>query len=291
MQRIFENIGAAVLTLRNTIEWNDILDIALMSILIYGLITIVRRTRAVQLVKGIAMLFIGYLLASMLQLKTITFLFDNVFQVGLVALVVVFQPELRRALERMGRGKIGAMLSFLGSRPTPEKTLIWKDAIATICDSAEHMSASRTGALMVIERSTGLGEIINTGTSVDAEATSELIETIFYEGSPLHDGAVVIRDGRVCAAGCLLPLTSNSDISRDMGTRHRAAIGMSESSDAIVVVVSEETGIISVAKNGLVVRRLDRASLHQILENEIIPAPQEKPEILSVLKKGDKNEK
>ncbi len=291
MQRLAESIVSAFLTLRNTFTWNDILDIAILSVLIYSLIKIVKRTRAVQLVKGILMLFLAYMLADILELKAITFLFNNVFQVGLLAIVVVFQPELRRVLERMGRGRIGGMLSFLNARPTPEKTAVWMDAIAAICDSAERMSRSRTGALIVIERSTGLGEIINTGTTVDASATSELIETIFYEGSPLHDGAVVVRDGRICAAGCLLPLTSNSDISRDMGTRHRAAIGMSESSDAVVVVVSEETGIISVAKNGIVVRRLDRASLHRILDNEIIPEPVEKPEILGVLKKGDRNEK
>ncbi|MEG2259053.1 MAG: DNA integrity scanning protein DisA nucleotide-binding domain protein, partial [Oscillospiraceae bacterium] len=165
--------------------------------------------------------------------------------------------------------------AIFSGKMSSDEISTWNDAIVTVCDSTERMAKERTGALIVIEMETSLGEIVRTGTKIDAAPTCELLETIFYEGTPLHDGAVVIRNGRVEAAGCLLPVSQNTDISRDMGTRHRAALGMSENSDAIIVVVSEESGIISIAQNGLIVRRLDKSNLFRILQNEIMPQPEE----------------
>ena len=255
--------------------FRDLLDILLVAYIIYALIMLARQTRAAQLMRGIVVVVLAWFLAGLVDLKTIKFLLDNVLQFGLLAVVVVFQPEIRRALEQMGRSKLSSLAIFAG-KLTGDEITRWNDAIVTICDSAERMSKDRTGALIVIERKTSLGEIVRTGTKVDAGVTGEMLETIFYEGTPLHDGAVVVKDGRIEAAGCILPVSQNTEISKDMGTRHRAALGMSENSDALVIVVSEETGIISVARDGLIVRRLDKTTLYRLLQNEIIPPQEEK---------------
>ncbi|MEG2938807.1 MAG: diadenylate cyclase CdaA [Oscillospiraceae bacterium] len=275
---ILSSLGDAYTTISNTFEWRDVIDIALIAYIIYAVITLVRQTRAAQLMRGIVILLIARFIALMLSLKTTNFLLENVLQFGLLAIVVVFQPELRRALEQVGRSKLSTLAIFSGKMSSDEIST-WNDAIVTVCDSTERMAKERTGALIVIEMETSLGEIVRTGTKIDAAPTCELLETIFYEGTPLHDGAVVIRNGRVEAAGCLLPVSQNTDISRDMGTRHRAALGMSENSDAIIVVVSEESGIISIAQNGLIVRRLDKSNLFRILQNEIMPQPEEGEEM------------
>lgn len=274
MTRFFSTIADAFTTILRTFVWQDVFDIAIIAYLIYAAITLVRQTRAAQLMRGIIILLIARVLALILELRTVNFLLENVLQFGLLAVVVVFQPELRRALEQVGRSSL-SNLAFFSNKMSDDEAALWNDAIVTICDSAEHMSRSKTGALMVIERKSSLGEIVRTGTKIDCGLTCDLLETIFYEGTPLHDGAVIIKNARIEAAGCLLPVSQNTDISRDMGTRHRAALGISESSDALVVVVSEETGIISVAQNGLIVRRLDKSNLFRILQNEIIPKPEE----------------
>lgn len=186
-------------------------------------------------------------------------------------MVVVFQPELRRALEQVGRTSLFGMQLFKGKADPGDLRAKWQSAIVAVCDSAEQLADSRTGALVVLERRTNLSEIIKTGTVLNADITPEMLGTIFYEGTPLHDGAVVVRDGRIEAAGCFLPLSNNLEIGKDMGTRHRAALGMSENSDAVVVVVSEETGIISLAKNGVLIRRLDRQNLFNLLEGDMVP--------------------
>lgn len=272
MEAFFDSVSNA---LRNFFSsgnwWSDVIDILIVTFLIYEVILLIRRTRAVQLIKGISIVVVAYFAARLLELKTVSFLFENVLQIGLLALIIVFQPEVRRGLEKMGRGGF----SFFSNRFTSDQFTMWHGPIVSICESVEHMAEDNVGALIVIERTTGLNEIVGTGTVIDAEVTSELIETIFYEGSPLHDGAMVIENGRVRAAGCLLPLSSNIEISRDMGTRHRAALGMSENSDALIVVVSEETGIVSVAQNGIFIRRLDNANLFRMLSNELMPTPAE----------------
>ncbi len=272
MNQFWSNIVDAFVTIRRTFMWQDLIDIAIIAYLIYAAISLMRQTRAGQLFRGILILLVARIAATIIGLRTVNYLLETVLQFGLIAAVVVFQPELRRALEQVGQSSLSGI--FPGKMMEDEVQL-WNDAIVTICDSVERLSREKTGALIVIERKSSLGEIVRTGTKIDSAPTSDLIETIFYVGTPLHDGAVVVKNARIEAAGCLLPVSQNTDISRDMGTRHRAALGMSENSDALVVVVSEETGIISVAQNGLIVRRLDKSNLFRILQNEIIPKPEE----------------
>lgn len=198
--------------------------------------------------RGLLLLLVFYALADVMQLRTVRWVLTNVMQIGFIAAIVLFQPELRRTLERMGQSTNWTKLLFTTHRQDPTLRGAWQSAVVAICDAAEQLSDTRTGALMVLERMNNLDEIIRTGTPLSADVIPEMLGTIFYEGTPLHDGAVVIRDGRIVAAGCVLPLSNNLEMGKDMGTRHRAGLGMSENSDAIVVVVSEETGIISLAK-------------------------------------------
>ena len=235
------------------------------------------------MVKGIALLILFYGFAVLLDLRTVTWVLNNVVTVAFTAAVVIFQPELRRALERMGQTTVWANRLF-GNRHRSFAARCGS-AVVAICDAAEQLSDTRTGALMVLERRNNLDEIIRTGTPMHADVIPEMLGTIFYEGTPLHDGAVVIRDGVIVAAGCVLPLSNNLDMGKDMGTRHRAGLGMSENSDAIVVVVSEETGIISLAKNGVLIRRLDRQNLFNLLQEEVVPPEETEEDNESVLKK------
>lgn len=251
----------------------DLVDIAIIAFLVYELITMVRQTRAAQLMKGILVLFVAWFVSSIFELRTLNWLLNTILQFGMLALVVIFQPELRRALEQVGRTNVLAMNLFRPQTMDEKVREEWQNAIATVCDAAEQMSDSRTGALIVFERRSNLGEIIKSGTELNSDINVEALGTIFYEGTPLHDGAVVVRDARIKAAGCVLPLSANLEISKDMGTRHRAALGMSENSDAICVVVSEETGIVSLAKNGVLIRRLDRQNLFNLLKSELVSEP------------------
>lgn len=271
-------------------KFADIVDIIIVAFVVYELITLVRQTRAAQLMKGIVVLFIAWFLSSLFDLRTVNWILNNIMQFGLLALVVIFQPELRRALEQVGRTNVLALTLFKPQTLDEKAREQWQNAIATVCDAAEQMSDSRTGALIVFERRSNLGEIIKTGTELNADINVEALGTIFYEGTPLHDGAVVVRDARVKAAGCVLPLSANLEISKDMGTRHRAALGMSENSDAICVVVSEETGIVSLAKNGVLIRRLDRQNLFNLLKIELLPEPTQQDDRRFSLKKRKKGE-
>ncbi|MEG1103995.1 MAG: diadenylate cyclase CdaA [Oscillospiraceae bacterium] len=255
----------------------DIIDILIVAFLIYEVIMLVRQTHAAQLAKGIIILLVSFFGADILGLRTLRFFLEGVIQVGFLALVIVFQPELRRALEQMGRTNIFAVKLFRSNQDDAGLRTQWQNAVVAVCDAVERMAETRTGALIVFERKTNLSEIIKTGTKLHADINPEMLGTIFYEGTPLHDGAVVIRDAQIEAGGCFLPLSNNLEIGKDMGTRHRAALGMSENSDAVVVVVSEETGIISLAKNGVLIRRLDRQNLFGLLEGDIVPPmPDEK---------------
>lgn len=270
------------------IRFSDILDIVIVAFLIYEVIILVRHTRAQQLAFGICVLVLSYAISVAAQLRTLQFVLSTVMQFGIVVLAIVFQPELRRALEQVG-GVNSAFSRIIHGNKNIDDGLRakWENAIVAICDASERMGEQKTGALMVIERKIILNEIIRTGTILHSDVNVETLGTIFYEGTPLHDGAVVIRDGLVEAAGCFLPLSNNLEISKDMGTRHRSALGMSENSDAVVVVVSEETGIISVAKNGVLIRRLDRQNLFNLLVSEIIP-PQEEIKKRSLFHKKEK---
>ena len=213
---------------------------------------------------------IGYFLSYQFNLKMLSTILNSIFQFGVIVLIFVFQPELRRALEQIGRSKLGDYWSF----PTgnnEEYIKLQKNAIKVVADAAEEFKQSKTGALMVFERKTKLGDIISTGTIVDAKPSVAILGNIFYNKAPLHDGAMILRDGSIYAAGCILPLTRNENVSIDLGTRHRAALGMSENSDAVIVVVSEETGSISIAMNGILKRNYNRETLERELIDLILP--------------------
>ena len=235
------------------------------------LLGIVSRTRAGQLARGALVVALIYVIATTSNMRTVTWIMDSLLQVGLLTLVVVFQPEIRRALERMGQTDQWFLKFFRVRHVDPATRGSWRSAIIAICDAAERFSETKTGALIVLERRTDLSEIERTGTPVDCEVNPEVLGTIFYEGTPLHDGAAIIEDGRIKAAGCVLPLSNNLDLGKDMGTRHRACLGIAENSDAIAIVVSEETGIISMAKNGVLIRHFDRQTLYTRLVDEMIP--------------------
>ncbi len=261
-----------------TVLPQDLLDIAIISYLFYQVAKLVRETRAAQLVKGIMILLLMSVLATQLRLRTLSFLMENILQTGLVVMVVVFQPELRRALEQVGRSQIGKLKFFSSGMVEGEVRERWRGFVDALVEGAASLSRQKIGALVVIERNTRLGDIIKTGTVIDSGPSAELIGNIFFPNSPLHDGAMVVRDGRLHAAGCFLPLSDNSEISRELGTRHRAALGMSEMSDAVVVVVSEETGFITVCRDGKLERGYSVERLRQYLTDELLPEPSEPSE-------------
>ncbi|MCL2698316.1 MAG: diadenylate cyclase CdaA [Oscillospiraceae bacterium] len=245
----------------------DILDILLMSYLAYKLLKLIRETRAEQLLRGIITIFLIFFIVSQFNLRVLGFLSETFFSIALMAVIVMFQPELRRVFEKLGRAKVVQTLTFNAADPRTDMAA----AVEQIAGACEKLSRSATGAIIVMERQTKLGEQADTGTVLNATASAELLGNIFFPNSPLHDGAVIIREGVVLAAGCFLPKPQNEEfISKDLGTRHRAAIGMSEISDAIVIVVSEETGIISIAENGSLRRGLDRFKLAEILNREML---------------------
>ena len=276
---------AKLTMLVSTMRFSDIVDILIVAYLIYNIIMLIRKTNSFRLARGILLILIALWLSGVLKLTMFNRLLQKTVELGLIALVIIFQPELRRALERMGQTTVWANRLFGNRRTDPSLRGVWQSAVVAICDAAEQLSDTRTGALMVLERRNNLDEIIRTGTPMHADVIPEMLGTIFYEGTPLHDGAVVIRDGVIVAAGCVLPLSNNLDMGKDMGTRHRAGLGMSENSDAIVVVVSEETGIISLAKNGVLIRRLDRQNLFNLLQEEVVPPEETEEDNESVLKK------
>ncbi len=242
----------------------DIIDILIIAFIVYKAIEFLRETRAGQLVKGIVFLLVLYAFAIVFKLAVLRWLLSAVFGSAIVAIAIIFQPELRRLLERVGQTKIGNLQSG-----GDENELV-ADSANKICKAAGQMQKTKTGALIVFERKTQLGEIINTGTIVDAEVSESLINNIFFPKSPLHDGAVVVRDGRIFAASCILPLTQSTDFSSQLGTRHRAAIGMTENSDAVVLIVSEETGIISVAFNGQITRNHTVQSAFDEIKDKLV---------------------
>lgn len=248
------------------IRFADVLDIIVVSFVVYTAAKWIRDTRAEQLIKGIVILLVAAQVFFWLQLNTINFILQNAVQTGILALLVVFQPELRRALEHMGRSKFGSFLQ-VGGHISDEELAVNIDKIV---QAVSAMSQRKIGALLVLERKTHIGDIIRSGTTVDALISPELIMNIFMPNSPLHDGALVVRENRLIAAGCFLPLTQKEDLSQELGTRHRAAIGLSESVDAVVVVVSEETGKISIALNGDLTRNLNADTLKRALSKSFI---------------------
>lgn len=261
-----------------TISFIDIIDILIVAYIIYRIMKLLKDTSAERLIKGIIILVGIMLLASMLHLTMISWLLQQALNVGLFAIVVVFQPELRRLLEQIGKGNFSRLI-VPANAPDEVESMI----TATVSACAD-MSRTKTGALIVFERRERLGEIISTGTMVDAAPSAELIKNIFFKNSPLHDGAMIVRAGRVCAAGCVLPLSGNQSLSRDLGTRHRAAVGMSESADSVLVVVSEETGSISVAIGGMLKRHLSPDMLRKLLENELLDSEKQEKSRLAAIR-------
>ena len=243
----------------------DVLDIIIVAYLVYKILGFIQETRAQQLVRGLVVLGIVFFLSDFLKLYLLNWLLRNFVTMGLFALIVLFQPELRRGLEQLGRRNI--VSGQFRSLDKENAIEVVKEIVAAVDD----FSATRTGALIVFERETMLNDIIETGTIVDARISVRLLGNLFYEGSPLHDGAVIIRGDRIHAASCVLPLTKKKNIGRNLGTRHRAGLGVSEVSDALVIVVSEETGVISVAENGNFRRFMDLKSVEKILLGVYMP--------------------
>ena len=244
------------LSIIKTIQIRDIIDILAIALLIFGLFRLVRETRAVQLLKGLLVLFVVYFISSLFGFVMLSGLLRAFFEAAVVLIAIIFQPEIRKALEQMGRNNTWSKyIKFLQKRgKTDEQKKAIKKSIQDAADTAMLFSRSKTGALMVFERETMLSDIALTGTIIDAETSVALFGNIFFNKAPLHDGACIIRDGKLYAAGCILPLTDNKNVDINLGTRHRAALGISEQSDAVVLTVSEETGVISIAIDGILMR-------------------------------------
>lgn len=246
----------------------DTLDILLVTYLIYLAIRFLRQTQAAPLIKGLLFVFGVTLLANLLKMNVTSFIISSLLEFGILALIIIFQPELRALLERVGRGNV-TKISNIFTSESEQMAAAKREQAQMIVDAMMDMSHTKTGALIVIEGTTRLGDITKSGTVIDAAISSELIMNVFYPKSPLHDGALILRGDRMVAAGCVLPLTQNFTLSHELGTRHRAAIGMSEMADCLVVVVSEETGKISTAHNGVLIRNLDAISLSDAIYHHI----------------------
>ena len=258
---VFSNGLSRSVNYLSTMGISDFLDIIIVAYLIYKAIGFVRRTNSNNLAKGLVVFLLALWGSDIFSLTMINFLLRKTAELGLIALLILFQPELRRLLERMGSG-------FASGRST--SGTVMDSAISQTVQACCDMSASKTGALIIFERGVALNSIISTGTVINADTTAELLKNMFFNKAPLHDGAVIIRDGRIAAAGCVLPLTQRTNLSKDLGMRHRAGIGASEVSDAITIIVSEETGGISVAVEGMLKRNLSVSMLEQILRKELI---------------------
>lgn len=271
MSEFFQNLWRSITVLFTTqISIGDIFDIAIVSVLIYMLLRVTKRTRAQQVIKGLGILLVLAVISSWLNLSVINWMFSTLLQWMLLIIIIIFQPELRQMLEQLGRGSFSLRKKDGGdNRKKAEKT------VDEIVRTAQNLSKRRVGALIVFQMNSKLDDICETGTAIDACISSMLLENIFEPNTPLHDGAVIIRDMRVCAAGCFLPLSENTGIDKKLGTRHRAALGISERTDAVALVVSEETGVISYTRGGAIHRYIDSRSLRELLESLFINTSQE----------------
>ena len=271
-----------------SMQWSDFVDIALVAFLIYKLLPLIRTPSTMRIARALLAVVVLAWLTEVLQLYTVSFILNQFLAVGLLALVILFQPELRRMLDHLGSVKFRNLLG-IGSKPVQEMDTV----ISQTVRACEVMSRERVGALIVFAREARLEEYFKTGTQIDGQVSEQLIRNIFFPKAALHDGAMIIRDGRVAAAGCVLPLSESNRLSADLGTRHRAGVGMSEASDAVVVIVSEETGTISVAVGGMLKRHLASQTLERLLRNELCPKEEAKEQNLAVklrqkLQKKDK---
>ncbi len=280
------NVGQQALSLFSNLfahpDWRNLLDILIVAVLIYQVLKMFKHTRADSVIKGVAIVLLITWLSEILQLNAINWLLQQVLGTGAVLLVVLFQPELRRALEQIGRGRFWARL--VGGKASRRAEGMVEELVGALLD----LSRKKIGALIVIERKTGLNDIIESGTHLDAEISAALVENIFEPNTPLHDGAIILRDDRIAAAACILKLTEDNTLSRELGTRHRAAIGVSEDTDAIVLIVSEETGIISTAQGGKLTRHLDKKTLTALLTEIMVPEDLTVKQTLARWKEGPK---
>ena len=267
MLEIVQNFIQTNIPIARSIRVTDILDISILSFFIYKLLWTFRKSSSGGVMRGVGVLLFAVWLAARLSLTATSFVLNKAVEWGILAIVILFQPELRRLLERMGSstGWFGDIIS--SNRTSPA---VLEDAIAETTDAYASMSKDKVGALMVFERRNLLDDVIKTGTELDCAVNSELLKNIFWNKAPLHDGAVIVREGRIVGAGCMLPLSGNVNLSRDLGMRHRAGIGISEHSDAVVVIVSEETGSISAAVDGMLKRHLAPETLERLLRNELL---------------------
>ena len=267
----------------------DVLDIAIIAYLIYKIINFVRATSSANVLKGIVLLVAVMWISNLLHLSVVSYLLGQTFELGILALIVLFQPELRSFLEKVGSSNFKTLI---GKKLNP---LVIESAINQTVMACADMSKTKTGALIVFERDINLDSYIKSGTVINAEPSAELIKNIFYPKTPLHDGALIVRDGRLAGAACMLPLSNNTNLNKDLGMRHRAGIGMSERTDAVVAIVSEETGSISVAVNGMLKRHLGAATFEKLLKYELMPKPEEtqkkRRSLKSLLHLGEKNDK
>jgi len=264
LRDMLDLIWGLLLSLKQTVIIWDLVDILIVAFLIYRILSFMRQTSASSVIKGIAFILIVAWLSSLLSMNLLSYLLRQMLQMGVIVLVVLFQPELRKMFEQMGTSRLYFMFRKRGRFENMETF------IHSIVVASEAMGKNETGALMVFEREVGLNDFAVTGTRVDALVTPELIQNIFYHNSPLHDGAMIFRDGRLLAAACMLPLSNNVHLSRDLGMRHRAGVGISERSDAVVVIVSEESGTISVAIDGMLKRHLTKDTFEKLLRNELV---------------------
>lgn len=248
-----------------TMEISDFVDIAIMAYVIYRVLLLIRRGRSGQVAKAILIILALLAISTVFNLNVISFLLSRAVELGLIALLIIFQPEMRRILERVGSGKLTGVFT---REQAPEEL---ENAIIQTVAAYTTFSKDKVGALIVFERNSLLDDVLKSGTKIDATVSSELLKNLFWNKAPMHDGAVVIRGGRAAAAGCMLPLSTNVNLSRDLGMRHRAGIGMSENSDAVVAIVSEETGSISVAVDGMLKRHLAPETLERLLRKELLP--------------------
>lgn len=271
----------------------DFFDILIVAVLLYYVYKFIKHRRATKLAFGVILILLINVISNIFSLNALSFIFSNFLQIGILAIVIIFQPELRSVLEQAG----GTSLKGLKNLGEKHTVMNVEQMINSICDAACEMAKDKTGALIVFENQTALNDVVSSGTVVNADVSSFLLRNIFFENTPLHDGAVVIREGRVCAAGCFLPLSESNVIAKELGTRHRAAIGMSEVSDALVLVVSEETGTISIAEHGEIKRNFDYAGLKNELMEFLVTDEEEtaKGRLNRIAKKtferGEKNPK
>jgi len=269
---MLEQVEGLLLSLRQTVSFWDVIDILIIAFLIYRILSFMRKTSASSVMKGLILIVAVAWLSNLTSMKVLSYLLRLALQMGIIIIVVLFQPEIRKIFEHMGTSKLNRMFLKRGRYENIEACIVSAAA------ASEAMAKSRTGAIIVFEKEVGLNDFAVTGTRIDAQTSPELIQNVFYPNSPLHDGALILREGRILAAACMLPLSNNINLSRDLGMRHRAGVGISERSDAVVVIVSEQSGTVSIAVDGMLKRHLSRDIVEKLLRKELISSGRKKPD-------------